>query len=109
MLNARNVEILLFEDDPLHLRLVRATGVLSAMTGLEVAVADSPWLISVLTSMDVEVFDGNAADDPMMALHDIGTGHACGIATALQRAPRLLVSWSVSCDAERGLTGAELT
>lgn len=107
MLNAQNVDVLLAEDDPLRLRLVRATGALSGKGGLAVDVGASEWLTRTLATRDVERFDGDAADDPIMALHDGDGEGLCGVATAFVKGAEVLGVVVVVCDAGRVFTSAE--
>jgi len=107
MLSARNVDLFLCDEDPHRLRLVRAAGGLSGREGLVLDVGDSEWLTRALETRGVEEFFGDAARDPIMALHTADGMGLCGMATSFVKGTEVLGMVVVACDAGRVFSSAE--
>ncbi|MDP3630474.1 MAG: SpoIIE family protein phosphatase [Actinomycetota bacterium] len=106
MLNAQNVGVLLIDDDCMNLRLVRAIGSLSDHQEQVVEVSTSELISRTLENRDVEVFDGSASDDTVIALH--GIEGMSGLSAAFVKGTEVLGAVIVVCEDGRTFAAAEI-
>jgi serine phosphatase RsbU (regulator of sigma subunit) len=107
MFKTADVDVLLVGDRPRHMRLVRATGALRDHGAIEVDLGSSKWLTRALETQDVEMFEGDPADEPIMALHDVEGEDCCGVATAFVKGVDVLGVVVVVYRTKRAFTSAE--
>ena len=107
MLDARDVDVYLSEDDSHALRLVRTTSLRPDRLGTLVRAADSPWLRRTLDTKAVESFRATPGMMPLMIPHVTGATHACGVAVAFVKGAEVLGVVVAACDSDRAFSKAE--
>ncbi len=108
ILGARDVEILLLEDEGTTLHLVRASGALVHVRGARISVDASTWLGGSITTRAVERFSGAVALDPLMHLHESHSDTACAIAVPLAKGHSVLGVVVIVCDERQPFSEAEV-
>ncbi|PKQ37194.1 MAG: hypothetical protein CVT59_09045 [Actinobacteria bacterium HGW-Actinobacteria-1] len=108
ILGARDVDILLLEDDGASLRLARASGSVVDAVGARISPSESAWLAEAVASGELEQFSGDGRADPLLRLHRPSATDTCALAVPLAKGRSVLGIVAIVCDARQPFTDAEI-
>ncbi|TDB39700.1 MAG: GAF domain-containing protein [Actinobacteria bacterium] len=108
ILGARDVDILLLEDDGAWLRLARASGSVVDAVGVRIPLKESAWLMESVDSGELERFSGDGREDPLLRLHGVYAHDTCALAVPLAKGRSVLGVVAIVCDARQPFSDAEI-
>ncbi len=108
ILGARDVDILLLEDDGVTLRLARASGSVAGASGVRISATESAWLARAIDSGDLERFSGDGSGDPLIRLHRPRATDTCALAVPLAKGRVILGIVAIVCDTRQSFSDAEI-
>lgn len=107
ILDARDIDILLLEDDGQYLALARATGQLEQSVGERIDPSKSEWLSGVIATKEVGDLSDLEMSDPLAVMHTVDDSVPCALAVPLIKGTEVLGIVAIFHEPERAFSDAE--